>query len=141
MEEKRAGMIDGKINHIGVAVHDLATALRFYHETLGLCLIETKELPERGLAIAFLKAGDSLIELLAPLSADSQISSFLARRGEGIHHICLEVDDIEAELARLKTEGTRLISENAEIGAEGRPVAFLHPKSTHGVLLELIQVR
>ncbi len=129
----------GKINHIGVAVKDLDAGLRFYHELLGLKLVEVKELPERGLKIAFLQAGESLLELLSPLDETSQISKFLETRGEGIHHVCLETDDIEAELGRLEGEGVRLISKRAEVGAEGLPVAFLHPKSTHGVLLELIQ--
>lgn len=131
----------GKINHLGVAVRELEPAIRFYNELLGLELKEVKELPERGLKIAFLQAGESLLELLAPLDETSQISKFLDKRGEGIHHLCLETDDIEAELARLEGEGVALISKKAEVGAEGLPVAFLHPKSTHGVLLELIQTK
>lgn len=129
----------GHINHIGVAVTDLDAAIGFYNATLGLELKEVKELPERGLKVAFLEADGTLIELLAPLGEGSQISKFLERRGEGIHHMCLEVDDIEAELERLRGAGVRTLSEKPEIGAEGLPVAFLHPKSCNGVLLELIQ--
>lgn len=128
----------GQVNHIGIAVADLDAALRLY-QLVGLPLREVKEIPERGLKVAFLQAGETLVELLAPTSATSQVSAFLEKRGEGIHHICFEVDDIEAELARLAAEGVRLISPKAEVGAEGLPVAFLHPKSTNGVLLELIE--
>ena len=129
----------GHVNHIGIAVNDLDAAVQVYHEHLGLPLRETKELPERGLKIAFLEAGDTLIELLAPLGEGSQISNFLAKKGEGIHHMCIEVDDIDVELERLPGAGVKAITKRAEIGAEGLPVAFLHPKSCHGVLLELIQ--
>ena len=129
----------GKINHVGIAVKDLDAALKVWHEALGLRLRERKAIPERGLEIAFLESGESLIELLAPLAPDSQVSSFLEKRGEGIHHICLEVDDIAAELSRLPAAGVRAITGKAEVGAEGYPVAFLHPKSTNGVLLELIE--
>jgi len=131
--------LHGKINHVGIAVKDLDAALAVWNTALGLTLKERKAIPERGLEIAFLESGESLIELLAPLAPDSQVSSFLEKRGEGIHHICLEVDDIERELARLAAAGVRAITGKPEIGAEGKPVAFLHPKSTNGVLLELIQ--
>ena len=129
----------GKINHLGIAVNDLDAALKTFHEILGLKLRERRAIPERGLEIAFLESGESLIELLAPLSEDSQVSKFLEKRGEGIHHLCLEVDDIEAEIARLAESGVKVLGAKPEIGAEGHPVAFLHPRSTNGVLLELIQ--
>jgi methylmalonyl-CoA epimerase len=96
-------------------------------------------MPERGLRIAFLRVGDVLLELLAPLNDESEVSRFLEKRGEGIHHLCLEVDDIVGSLGSLGEQGVRLISDEPSIGAEGCPVAFLHPKSCHGVLLELLE--
>ena len=128
-----------KIAHLGIAVHELEPALEFYRDRLGLTLLEQKDMPERGLRIAFLKVGEVLLELLAPLHDQSEISRFLEKRGEGIHHLCLQVDDIKGGLAELKDQGVRLINEEPAIGAEGCPVAFLHPKSCHGVLLELLQ--
>ncbi len=129
----------GQINHIGLAVRDFDAAVHVYHDILGLPLSDIREIPERGMKIAFLEAGDTLLELMAPLDESSQIASFLERRGEGIHHICLETDDIRGELDRLGNAGLRLITKEPETGAEGHPVAFLHPKSCHGVLLELIE--
>ncbi len=127
------------INHIGIAVRDLDQALATYAGALGMRLRERKTLPERGLEIAFLEADTTLVELLAPLGETSQIAKFLEKRGEGVHHLCLEVDDIRAELATLKAAGLAPLSPEPELGAEGLPVAFLHPRSLGGVLVELIE--
>ena len=128
-----------KIAHIGIAVRSVEQALSFYRDALGLAHEETLDLPERGLRIAFLRAGESLIELLQPLHDKSEISAFLDKRGEGIHHICFEVDDIRAKMRDLEARGVRLLQREPQIGAEGQPVAFLHPKSCHGVLAELLE--
>jgi methylmalonyl-CoA/ethylmalonyl-CoA epimerase len=128
-----------KIAHLGIAVRELEPALEFYQGRLGLTLLETKEMPERGLKIAFLQVGEVLLELLAPLHENSEVSRFLEKRGEGIHHLCLQVDDIVHALSDLNEKGVRLINDEPAIGAEGCPVAFLHPKSCHGVLLELLE--
>jgi len=128
-----------QIAHIGIAVRELEPALVFYRDRLGLSHIETKDVPERGLRVAFLQAGEALIELLAPLSEDSEVSRFLEKRGEGIHHLCFQVDDINGKLEQLENDGVRLVNREPAIGAEGFPVAFLHPKGCNGVLVELLQ--
>ena len=128
-----------QIAHIGIAVRELESALVLYRDRLGLSHIETKDVPERGLRVAFMQAGEALIELLAPLHNDSEISAFLDKRGEGIHHLCFQVDDIHEKLEQLDNEGVRLVNREPAIGAEGCPVAFLHPKSCNGVLVELLQ--
>ncbi|MGA9348849.1 MAG: methylmalonyl-CoA epimerase [Anaerolineae bacterium] len=127
-----------KIDHIGVVVHSIEEALQVYEEALGLELNDVKEVPEQAVKVAFLPVGDSEIELVEPLTSDSGVAKFLEKRGEGIHHICFEVDDIEAALQDLAAKGVRLIDEQPRQGAHGR-VAFLHPKSAHGVLIELIE--
>ena len=135
-----------KIDHIAIVVHNIEEALQVYEGALGLELAEVKEAPEQAVRIAFLPVGESEIELVEPLTADtstklstsSGVARFLEKRGEGLHHICLEVDDIEAALQDLAAQGIRLIDEQPRQGAHGR-VAFLHPKSTHGVLIELIE--
>jgi len=129
-----------RIDHIAVAVEDIERALTIFRDVLGLELSHTETVPEQGVKVAFLPVGESDIELLEPLSSDSGVAKFLAKRGEGIHHICLEVEDIEATLAGLKGKGMRLINETPVAGAHGR-VAFIHPKSTHGVLIELVERR
>jgi len=127
-----------KIDHIAIVVHNIEEALQVYEGALGLELAEVKEVPEQAVRIAFLPVGESEIELVEPLTAESGIARFLEKRGEGLHHICLEVDDIEAALQDLAAQGVRLIDEQPRQGAHGR-VAFLHPKSAHGVLIELIE--
>ena len=127
-----------RIDHIAVVVEDIERALSLFRDTLGLELSHTETIPEQDVKIAFLPVGESEIELLEPLSADTSIAKFLAKRGEGMHHICLEVEDIDAALADLKEKGVRLINKTAVAGAHGR-VAFIHPKSTHGVLIELLE--
>ena len=127
-----------RIDHIAVVVEDIEQALDVFRDALGLELSHTQTIPEQGVKVACLPIGESEIELLEPLSPDSGVGRFLAQRGGGMHHICLEVEDIDAALADLKEKGVRLINKTAEAGVHGR-VAFLHPKSTHGVLIELLE--
>lgn len=128
-----------KIAHIGIAVHDVEAAIPFYTNLLGLTLEKMEEVATEQVKVAFLKIGESRIELLEPLSEKSAIHTFLEKRGEGIHHIALEVENIDERLASLHKNGVRLINEQAKEGADDAQIAFLHPKSTNGVLLELCQ--
>jgi LAO/AO transport system kinase len=127
------------INHLGVATKGIDEALGFWVDALGLENVHTEIVEEQKVRVAMLPIGESRIELLEPTSPDSPISKFLEKRGGGIHHIAVEVDDIEATLAKLKANGARLIDEVPRIGAEGCLVAFIHPSSANGVLLELVQ--
>jgi methylmalonyl-CoA epimerase len=127
-----------KIDHIGIVVRDIREALEAYEGALGLALREIREVPDQRVQIAFLPVGESNLELVQPLTDDTGIARFLEKRGEGIHHICLEVEDIEAALARLRELGVPLIDEVPRQGAHGR-VAFVHPKGMHGVLIELAE--
>jgi methylmalonyl-CoA/ethylmalonyl-CoA epimerase len=127
-----------RIDHIAVVVQNLDAALEVYRDALGMTVTAVKEMSEQDVVMAFLPAGDSEIELLEPIHAESGIGKYLAKRGEGLHHICLEVDDIEATLADLKSKGAQLIDETPKQGAYGK-IAFIHPKGAHGVLVELIQ--
>src|SRR6187455_2196110 len=129
-----------KINHLGIATKGIDEALKFWSDALGLENVHTEVVEDQKVRVAMLPIGESRIELLEPTSDDSPISKFLERRGGGIHHIAVEVDDIEAPLARLKSQRVRLIDETPRIGAEGCLVAFVHPASANGVLLELVQV-
>lgn len=129
-----------KINHLGIATNGIDEALRFWSDALGLENVHTEVVEDQKIRVAMLPIGESRVELLEPTSDDSPISKFLEKRGGGIHHIAVEVDDIEASLARLKEQGMRLIDESPRIGAEGCLVAFVHPSSTNGVLLELVQI-
>ncbi|HSU24915.1 MAG TPA: methylmalonyl-CoA epimerase [Pyrinomonadaceae bacterium] len=128
-----------KINHLGIATRGIDEALKFWENALGLKNVHTETVEDQKVRVAMLPIGESRIELLEPTSEDSPISKFLEKRGGGIHHIAVEVKDIEASLAKLKSEGARLIDETPRIGAEGCLVAFVHPSSTGGVLLELVQ--
>jgi methylmalonyl-CoA epimerase len=130
----------GAIHHVAVVVRDLDAAVRFYHDTLGLDLDAVVPIPSDGVRIAFLPVGSSRIELVEPVDPSTGVARFLASRGEGFHHVCFEVPDIAAALARLEASGVELIDRAARGGAEG-PVAFLHPRSCHGVLVELIEAR
>ena len=127
-----------KIAHLGVAVRDLDAALSFYRDRLGLRVAEILDLPERGLRIAMLPLGEAILELMEPTRGDSQISRFLETRGPGLHHLCLGVEGIQGKLDDLDRQGVRLLTRTPELGAEGYPVAFVHPKATGGVLLELL---
>ena len=128
-----------KIDHLGIATRGIDEALEFWQDALGLEQTHTETVEEQKVRVAMLPIGETRIELLEPTSEDSPISKFLEKRGGGIHHIAIEVENIEASLAKLKTEGMRLIDETPRIGAEGCLIAFVHPASSGGVLLELVQ--
>lgn len=128
-----------KINHLGIATNGIDEALKFWENALGLENVYTEIVEDQKVRIAMLPIGESRIELLEATSEDSPITKFLEKRGGGIHHIAVEVEDIESALAKLKAEGMRLIDEKPRIGAEGCLVAFVHPASANGVLLELVQ--
>ncbi|MGD9049375.1 MAG: methylmalonyl-CoA epimerase [Anaerolineae bacterium] len=127
-----------KIDHIGIVVRDIREALRVYETALGLPLEEVSDVPDQKVQVAFLPIGESNIELVQPTSDDTGIARYLAKRGEGIHHLCIEIEDIEAALAQLKAQDVPLIDETPRRGAHGR-VAFVHPKGAHGVLIELVE--
>jgi methylmalonyl-CoA epimerase len=125
------------LDHIGIAVKSIEAAK--IYEALGLTIDHVEVVETQGVKTAFLSVGDSNLELLEPAGPDSTIAKFIEKRGEGIHHICLRVDDIEAHLAQLKEKGFRLINEHPVPGAHGCRVAFLHPAAGNGVLIELSQ--
>ena len=126
-----------RIDHIAVAVHDIIETAKFYTEMLRLDLSGVEVVTEQKTKVGFLKIGESNIELVEPASQDSPLAKFLETRGPGIHHICLEVDDIEKEVEELKKRGARMIDETPRPGAHSTRVAFVHPKSSGGVLIEL----
>ncbi|MFY9189530.1 MAG: methylmalonyl-CoA epimerase [bacterium] len=128
-----------KIDHVGIAVSDLDKAKKFYQDVLGIKVTATEEVEEQKVITAFLPLGDSEIELLASTAPDGPIARFIEKRGEGIQHIALRVDNIDAALERLKTAGVRLIDEKPRRGAGGTKIAFIHPKATGGVLLEICE--
>lgn len=128
-----------KIDHIGIAVKSLADAVKVYEQMIGLEIAGYDEVDDQGVRVAMLSIGESRIELLEPSRVDSPIEKFMARRGEGIHHIAVRVDNIEKALERLKASGARLIDSTPRIGAHNTRVAFVHPSTTHGVLLELVE--
>lgn len=128
-----------KINHLGIATKGIDEALKFWSDALGLENVHTEFVEDQKVRVAMLPIGESRIELLEPTSDDSPISKFLEKRGGGIHHIAVEVTDIETSLEKLKSQGMRLIDESPRIGAEGCLVAFVHPSASNGVLLELVQ--
>jgi methylmalonyl-CoA epimerase len=128
-----------KINHLGIATKSIEEALKFWQDSLGLENVHTEIVEEQKVRVAMLPIGESRVELLEPTSEDSPISKFLEKRGGGIHHIAIEVENIEESLAKLKSNGAKLIDETPRIGAEGCLIAFVHPQSTNGVLLELTQ--
>jgi len=128
-----------KINHIGVAVASIEEALPFYRDALGMVLGGTEEVPSQLVKVAFLSVGESKIELLEPTSAESPVAKFLEKNGPGTHHVAYEVADIEAAIATLLAQGTRMIDQTPRLGAHGAKIAFVHPKSSGGVLTELCQ--
>ncbi len=128
-----------KIDHIGIATRELTAATAVWQGLLELEPYSTEEIGEQGVRIAMLPIGETHIELLEPLSANSPVGKFIEKRGPGIHHIAVQVDDIRATLARLKEQGARLIDETPRVGASGCLVAFIHPSSANGVLLELVE--
>ena len=129
-----------RIHHVALVVEDLESALAFWRDVLGLPLAAVQDVPEQEARIAFLPAGEAEVELVLPTTADSGIARYLARRGPGMHHLCLEVSDLDAMLERLRLSGVRVIHAEPAVGAEGRRMAFLHPESTQGVLVELYEV-
>ncbi|HTS17307.1 MAG TPA: methylmalonyl-CoA epimerase [Verrucomicrobiae bacterium] len=131
-------MIKG-IDHVGIAVKSIDEAKKFWVDTLGLTLSHIEEVPEQKVRVAILRAGETTIELLEPTSPDSPIQRFIEKRGEGLHHLTLETDKLAERLQKLKSAGVALINEQPRIGAGGAKIAFLHPKSAHGVLVELCE--
>ncbi len=130
-----------KIDHIGIAVHSIDEAKKFYEEGLGLTCTRIEEVESQKVRTAFFTLGETHIELLEPTAPDSPIARFLEKRGEGIHHIAYQSDNLEKQLQQARENGCRLINEQPVPGAGGKQVAFLHPKSTGGVLTELCEIQ
>jgi methylmalonyl-CoA/ethylmalonyl-CoA epimerase len=128
-----------KINHIAIVVPELEAGKTFWADVLGLTVSHEEHVADQAVDVAFLPVGESKIELLEPLDSESGVAKFMQKRGPGIHHLCLEVDDLEATLAELKAAEVQLIDESPRIGAGGRKMAFIHPKATGGVLVELYE--
>lgn len=126
-----------KVDHIGIAVKNLDETIPYYTETLGLTLLKVEEVASESVRVAFVDAGNVKLELLEPMSEQSAIYSFIEKKGEGIHHIAFGVEGIEERMGELRTKGIRILSDKPKIGAGGAQVAFLHPKSSFGVLYEL----
>jgi len=129
-----------KINHIAVVVNDVPTALNFWQQALGLPLSHTERNENEEVEIAFLPVGDSEVELIAPTTSDSGVAKFLANRGPGLHHLCIEVDDLAMSMTQLAANGAQLNSETPRTRDDGIRYAFVHPKSTGGVLVELYEL-
>jgi methylmalonyl-CoA/ethylmalonyl-CoA epimerase len=129
----------GKLNHVAVVVADLEQALAFWRDALGLSLAGVKDMPEQKSKIAFLPLPGSEIELVQPTDDQSGIAKYLAKRGPGMHHLCLETRDLDGVIARLKDKGVRLIGDSPSAGAGGRRMIFIHPESAGGVLVELYE--
>lgn len=130
-----------KVNHIGIAVKDIEQSLKIYRDLLGLELEGTHTVEEQKVITAFFPVGETHIELVQPTEGNVGVANFIEKRGEGVHHICFEVDDIEAALKQLKERGAKLIDETPRALDDGKKkMAFLHPKSTGGVLIELYQI-
>jgi methylmalonyl-CoA/ethylmalonyl-CoA epimerase len=128
-----------KINHIGIAVKSLDETIPFYRDNLGMALAGIEEVVEQKVRVAMLQVGESMIELLEPTSEDSPVAKFIDKNGAGIHHIAYQVTDIEAAIAKLLADGARMIDDKPRGGAHGTRIAFIHPKSSNGVLTELCQ--
>lgn len=129
-----------RIDHIAVLVDNMDATLAFWRDALGIELHHTQDVPAELAQIAFLPVGNSEVELVHPTSSDSGLARYLEKRGPGMHHICLEVDDIEGMLAQLKQKGIQLINEEPRTNAEGKRYAFIHPKSAFGVMVELYEL-
>ena len=127
------------IDHVGVAVEDIDAALPFYRDVLKLALVHRETVEEQGVHAALLDVGDGHVELVAPIGPETGVAKFLARRGAGLHHVAYRVEDIEATLTELRAAGVRLIDERPRTGIRGSRVAFVHPGSTGGVLVEIVQ--
>ena len=128
-----------KVDHIGIAVRSLDEALPFYIEVLQLEFLGIEEVDSQGVKVAFIKAGETKLELLEPTSAESPIAKFIEKRGEGLHHVALGVDSIQERINQMKEQGIRMLQDEPKIGAGGAQVAFLHPKSTGGILYEFCE--
>jgi methylmalonyl-CoA/ethylmalonyl-CoA epimerase len=128
-----------RLSHIGIAVQDLEQQVGFYRDVLGLELAGIEDIPDQGVRVAILRAGEAAIELLQPLSPASPVARFLERRGEGVHHLAYEVEGLDRVLDRLRSSGVRLIDQAPRRGAHGMRIAFLHPSAAHGVLTELCE--
>lgn len=128
-----------KINHIGIAVHDIEEAAKFYTEVLGLKLGGIEEVPDQKVKVAFLPIGEVRIELVQPTSPDSPVAKFLEKNGQGFHHIAYQVEDTGAEVERMLGDGVRMVDQLPRSGAHNTLVAFMHPKASGGVLTELVQ--
>ena len=129
-----------QINHVAIVVDDIDDSLAFWRDALGIDLHELRDVPAEKSKVAFLPLPGGEIELVQPTSEDSGIAKYLNKRGQGLHHLCLEVDDIDGMLVQLKAKGVRLINEQPRTGADGKRYAFIHPESSSGVLVELYQL-
>ena len=128
-----------KVDHIGIAVKDIDETSKFYRDMMGMKFLGIEEVVDQKVKVAFFEIGETHIELVCPTSPESAVAKHLEKKGEGIHHICYATDDIVAELQRLKDEGARLVDEVPRNGAHGAKIAFIHPKTSKGVLTELSQ--
>ncbi|HEV8537605.1 MAG TPA: methylmalonyl-CoA epimerase [Bacteroidota bacterium] len=131
--------MERKLSHVGIAVKDLEESSRLFSKLLGIGVAETETVVDQRVRVAVIHLGEASLELTQAISPESPIAKFIEKRGEGIHHVSFEVDDIRSELARLRAEGFQLIDEQPRVGAGGCWIAFLHPKSTNGVLVEISQ--
>ncbi|WP_436372821.1 methylmalonyl-CoA epimerase [Cytobacillus sp. BC1816] len=132
-------MMIKKVDHIGIAVRSLDKALPFYIEVLQLEFLGIEEVDSQGVKVAFIKAGETKLELLEPTSEESPIAKFIEKRGEGLHHVALGVDSIQERINQMKEQGIRMLQDEPKIGAGGAQVAFMHPKSTGGILYEFCE--
>jgi methylmalonyl-CoA epimerase len=130
-----------RIDHIAIVVQDLDAALRVYHDVLGLPLERVEEVPAEKVKVAFLPLpeGDGEVELVQPTADDTGIARYLAKRGEGMHHICFQVDDIQAAMDQMAASGLQVLEEKPRLGSQGQKYVFIHPKTAHGVLIELYE--
>ena len=129
-----------RIDHVAIVVDNIDNALSFWRDALGLDMTHLEEVKEQESIVAFLPTAQSEVELVKPTTETSGVAKYLVKRGPGMHHICFEVDDIEETLAQMKAKGVKLINETPTIGAGGKKIAFVHPSSTNGVLVELYQM-
>jgi methylmalonyl-CoA/ethylmalonyl-CoA epimerase len=130
-----------RVHHIAIAVHSISDALPAFVDALGLTVMDTEEVDSQGVRVAVLPVGATWLELVEPMDEASPVWRFLTHHGEGVHHVCFEVDDLEATLAQLKERGIRLVDDKPRRGVEGARIAFVHPSSTHGVLIELHEAK
>lgn len=137
MYNRGRGIVMQKVDHVGIAVKSIDLSLDYYIHTLGLTLLAVEEVASQNVRVAFIDAGNIKLELLEPLGEDGPISKFIEKRGEGVHHIAFGVTDIRSRMAELREKGVQLLQEEPKPGAGGAEVAFLHPKSSFGVLYEL----